>query len=286
MMALFEFEDGHLVPAQFGYPVASELDPELVDAVCQQVLQIVSRPLFPVTWRDVTSDGEDAPPRLTALDVTGQVVSVEILQTLDSKTLIASLSRLAEIAALSWVDLANEYPSGPEGFRVGWNKFRESMPTAAGPGPRLDHCGAGEHVPHVGDDARVLGVDDGGAARHRHHVVGPQGPQDLELAALVGGDDLPVGAPDDVVVVESPAVRLEPPALDQDDLVVAALGVAHLDAVAVRERPFAAGLAEGCPGPSRISLSVHRVKSIAWGPGRHCGAAHARGAQYSRRWLH
>ena len=32
-MALFEFEDGHLVPAQFGYPVASELDPELVDAV-------------------------------------------------------------------------------------------------------------------------------------------------------------------------------------------------------------------------------------------------------------
>ena len=136
-MALFEFEDGHLVPAQFGYPVASELGPELVDAVCQQVLQIVSRPLFPVTWRDVTSDGEDAPPRLTALDVTGQVVSVEILQTLDSKTLIASLSRLAEIAALSWVDLANEYPSGPEGFRVGWNKFRESMPTAAGPGPRL-----------------------------------------------------------------------------------------------------------------------------------------------------
>ena len=156
----------------------------------------------------------------------------------------------------------------------------------AGPGPRLDHCGAGEHVPHVGDDARVLGVDDGGAARHRHHVVGPQGPQDLELAALLGGDDLPVGAPDDVVVVESPAVRLEPPALDQDDLVVAALGVAHLDAVAVRERPSAAGLAEGCPGPSRISLSVHRVKSIAWGPGRHCGAAHARAAQYSRRWLH
>lgn len=136
-MALFEFEDGRLVPAQFGYPVASELGPELVDAVCQQVLQIVSRPLFPVTWRDVTSDGEDMPPRLTALDVTGQVVSVEILQTLDSKTLIASLSRLAEIAALSWVDLANEYPSGPEGFRVGWNKFRESMPTAAGPGPRL-----------------------------------------------------------------------------------------------------------------------------------------------------
>ena len=47
-MALFEFEDGHLVPAQFGYPVSYDLGPELVDAICQQVLQIVSRPLFPV----------------------------------------------------------------------------------------------------------------------------------------------------------------------------------------------------------------------------------------------
>ena len=53
-MALFEFEDGHLVPAQFGYPVSYDLGPELVDAICQQVLQIVSRPLFPVTWRDMT----------------------------------------------------------------------------------------------------------------------------------------------------------------------------------------------------------------------------------------
>ena len=40
-MALFEFEDGHLVPAQFGYPVAQDLGPDLVDAICQQVLQFV-----------------------------------------------------------------------------------------------------------------------------------------------------------------------------------------------------------------------------------------------------
>ena len=30
-MALFEFEDGHLVPAQFGYPVSHDLGPDLVD---------------------------------------------------------------------------------------------------------------------------------------------------------------------------------------------------------------------------------------------------------------
>ena len=81
-MALFEFEDGHLVPAQFGYPVSYDLGPELVDAICQQVLQIVSRPLFPVTWRDMTGQVGEETPRLTALDVTGQIVSVEILKLL------------------------------------------------------------------------------------------------------------------------------------------------------------------------------------------------------------
>ena len=136
-MALFEFEDGHLVPAQFGYPVAQDLGPDLVDAICLQVLQIVSRPLFPVTWRDMTGQDDEETPRLTALDVTGQIVSVEILKELDSETLITSLSRLAEVASISWSDLAAEYPSGPEGFRAGWAQFRDSMPPAVGPGPRL-----------------------------------------------------------------------------------------------------------------------------------------------------
>ena len=136
-MALFEFEDGHLVPAQFGYPVAQDLGPDLVDAICQQVLQIVSRPLFPVTWRDMTGQDDEETPRLTALDVSGQIVSVEILKELDSETLITSLSRLAEVASISWSDLAAEYPSGPDGFRTGWAQFRDSMPPAVGPGPRL-----------------------------------------------------------------------------------------------------------------------------------------------------
>lgn len=154
-MALFEFEDGHLVPAQFGYPVAQDLGPDLVDAICQQVLQIVSRPLFPVTWRDMTGQDDEETPRLTALDVTGQIVSVEILKELDSETLITSLSRLAEIASISWSDLAAEYPSGPEGFRAGWAQFRDSMPPAVGPGPRLIMV-AGDIDPSVRPALSVL----------------------------------------------------------------------------------------------------------------------------------
>ena len=154
-MALFEFEDGHLVPAQFGYPVAQDLGPDLVDAICQQVLQIVSRPLFPVTWRDMTGQDDEERPRLTALDVSGQIVSVEILKELDSETLITSLSRLAEVASISWSDLAAEYPSGPDGFRAGWAQFRDSMPPAVGPGPRLIMV-AGDIDPSVRPALSVL----------------------------------------------------------------------------------------------------------------------------------
>ena len=122
------------------------MTPEIVDAVCNQVLEIVSRPLFPITWRDISPfegsafvDGsaEDEAPRLTALDPSGQVVSVEILDFLDSDTLIQSLSRLAGTAALSWSDLAREYPGGVAAFKSGWIQFRDSMPPSPGAGPRL-----------------------------------------------------------------------------------------------------------------------------------------------------
>ena len=146
-MALFEFDEGRLIPAQFGRSVSGGLTPEVVDAVCNQVLEIVSRPLFPITWRDISpfeapafideSSPENEAPRLTALDPSGQVVSVEILDFLDSDTLIQSLSRLAGTAALSWSDLAREYPGGVASFKSGWLHFRDSMPPSPGAGPRL-----------------------------------------------------------------------------------------------------------------------------------------------------
>lgn len=138
-MSLFEFEDGHLVPAQFGRAVANGLSPDVLDTVRAQVLEIVSRPLFPITWRDMSrvSDPSNEQPRLTALDASGQVVSVEVLDHLDSDTLIASLSRLADTASLAWSDLAGEYPGDIEGFKAGWVHFRDSMPPSPAPGPRL-----------------------------------------------------------------------------------------------------------------------------------------------------
>ena len=103
----------------------------------------------------MTGQDDEETPRLTALDVSGQIVSVEILKELDSETLITSLSRLAEVASISWSDLAAEYPSGPEGFRTGWAQFRDSMPPAVGPGPRLIMV-AGDIDPSVRPALSVL----------------------------------------------------------------------------------------------------------------------------------
>lgn len=137
-MPLFEFENGRLVPAQFGRTVGGSLTSDVIEAISRQVLELIGRPLFPITWRSVShADGQGADPRLIALDVSGQVVSIEIVDHLDSPLLMASLSRLAQTAALSWSDLAHEYPGDVEGFKAGWLRFRQSMPPAAGAGPRL-----------------------------------------------------------------------------------------------------------------------------------------------------
>lgn len=137
-MALFELDNGRLVPAQFGRTVAGGFTPEVVNAVRAQILEVIARPLFPITWKDVTGDAKPGqPPRLTALDAAGQVVGVEVLDELDAEGLIDALSKLADTAAMSWSDLARQYPKGTAAFKEDWVRFREAMPTSPPNGPRM-----------------------------------------------------------------------------------------------------------------------------------------------------
>ncbi|GAA4287243.1 hypothetical protein [Georgenia daeguensis] len=142
-MPFFEFDDGRLVPAQFGHPVPDDIEPDILEAVRDQVLEVVQRPLFPVSWhgdgrRPGTYRPAGAPaPRLTALDATGQVVTVEVLDELDSAALVAALSRSARTADLGWSQLAELYPRGAAAFRRDWTAFREMLPPKPAPGPRL-----------------------------------------------------------------------------------------------------------------------------------------------------
>ena len=83
------------------------------------------------------------------------------------------------------------------------------MLSAPGADAGLDDAGAGEDVGHRDDLAGVLGVDHGGAARHRQHVVGEQRAQREVLDAGGVADRRAVGRADEVVVGEVAAVGVE-----------------------------------------------------------------------------
>lgn len=162
-MPLFEYDQGHLIPAQFGHPVGAAAQGEVLKSVRRQVLEVISRPLFPVTWNDAisaipgmpaemtphtsttdpdytsTPNSHQTPesPRLTALDGSGQVVLVEVMDKLDATLLMNALARLGAVSNLGWNELAAAYPGGVAAFRNGWTQFRDAMPPNLTAGPRL-----------------------------------------------------------------------------------------------------------------------------------------------------
>lgn len=136
-MALFELESGRLIPAQFGTPVGHGLEMDVLESIRSQVLEVIDRPLFPVAWAGAGGESGTGPHSLTALDASGQVVSVEVLSRLDPVSLVAAISRLGQVSGLGWMDLASQYPGGVQAFQTGWAEFREAMPPNTQPGPRL-----------------------------------------------------------------------------------------------------------------------------------------------------
>ena len=138
-MALFELESGRLIPAQFGTPVGHGLEIDVLESIRSQVLEVIDRPLFPVAWAGTVEQEETGagPHSLTALDASGQVVSVEVLSRLDPVSLVAAMSRLGQVSGQGWMDLAAQYPGGVQAFQTGWAEFREAMPPNTQPGPRL-----------------------------------------------------------------------------------------------------------------------------------------------------
>lgn len=130
-MPLFEFDAGRLIPAQVGRAVNDPVEPEVLDAVRVQVLELLRLPLFPVNWQD-----DDGAPRLTAMDAAGQVVSVDVVDRLDAQTLVAALGRSGRSGGRGWIEVARSYPRGLAAFRRDWNAFREAQPAGAATGAR------------------------------------------------------------------------------------------------------------------------------------------------------
>lgn len=137
-MALFEFYGGKLVPAQFGVTVNEGLDIQIMESIRAQVLELIDRAIFPVAW-SISENTDLANPghSLTAIDYSGQVVSVEVIPELNPVTMVAALSRLGVVSQQGWQEIMVMYPGGPEAFKNSWQEFKEQMPANTPAGAKL-----------------------------------------------------------------------------------------------------------------------------------------------------
>ncbi|MCI7305732.1 MAG: hypothetical protein MR522_05640, partial [Trueperella sp.] len=188
-MGVFALHQGRLVAA--AQTVPSEVSAGLLDAVRSQVLEFIGQPLFGVGWADQT---------FLALDTTGQVVSIDVVETLSVQDFSAALARAGSHAQMSRGALGQMYPGGPDSFDAAYRAFIDSAPPRTSPGSRL-------HIFSLSYDADVLrpihALRGGGVEAHR--VVGYQSAQGLlvEIAELA---DLPVELP---WSGETPVVEVE-----------------------------------------------------------------------------
>ena len=131
-MAMYELDGNHLLPVRLGRSAdAITLSHSLV-AIQRQIVDVLRRPLFPLSWEELETGAS-----LTALDATGQVVVVEVLERIDSTGLLAAMSRLTQAATAGRREIASRYAGGLGAFSQDWNEFREAMPAQVEAGPRL-----------------------------------------------------------------------------------------------------------------------------------------------------
>ena len=131
-MAMYELDGNHLLPVRLGRSAdAITLSRSLV-AIQRQIVDVLRRPLFPLSWEELETGAS-----LTALDATGQVVVVEVLENVDSTGLLAAMSRLTQAATAGRREIASRYAGGLGAFSQDWNEFREAMPAQVEAGPRL-----------------------------------------------------------------------------------------------------------------------------------------------------
>ncbi|CAM3095092.1 hypothetical protein ACSL103130_11695 [Actinomyces slackii] len=131
-MAMYELDGNHLLPVRLGRAADDDTRARSLGAVRRQIVDVLRRPLFPLEWNQIEG-GES----LTALDATGQVVLVEVVESLGAAEVMAAMSRLTAMAGLGRRELANRYGNGVVAFREDWSEFREAMPAQVEAGPRL-----------------------------------------------------------------------------------------------------------------------------------------------------
>lgn len=130
-MAIFELKGTRLVPASLGVIAGTPERRAAMEAAGLQLVDILRRPLLTVV-RDRVAGGDS----LVALDATGQVVTIEILDALDADRLLTAMSRASTNVAGGWGRLATRYPGGADALRSDLEAMRGSTPSQVA-SPRL-----------------------------------------------------------------------------------------------------------------------------------------------------
>ena len=197
-MAMYELDGNHLLPVRLGRSAdAITLSHSLV-AIQRQIVDVLRRPLFPLAW-DQVNGGQS----LTALDATGQVVVVEVLESVDSTGLLAAMSRLTVAAAAGRREIASRYAGGLGAFSRDWNEFREAMPAQVEAGPRLTILSASLEPDVVGG----LGVlASSGLEIHEVDVRIVDESRIVVVVEKISGTDMAAGGP--LLVARAPRPAL------------------------------------------------------------------------------
>ncbi len=197
-MAMYELDGNHLLPVRLGRSAdAITLSHSLV-AIQRQIVDVLRRPLFPLSWEELETGAS-----LTALDATGQVVVVEVLENVDSTGLLAAMSRLTQAATAGRREIASRYAGGLGAFSQDWNEFREAMPAQVEAGPRLTILSASLEPDVVGG----LGVlASSGLELHEVDVRTVDESRIVVVVEKISGMDVAAGGP--LLVARAPRPAL------------------------------------------------------------------------------
>lgn len=131
-MTFLQLTQGRLEATSIGHQADEEAHVAALAAVRRQLIDVLGLPLLPLEWTPI-----DHGHALTALDPTGQVVTVEVLRELGPAGLLAALARQHQAGGTARADLAARYPGGAAAFSQDWNEFREALPVHLEAGPSL-----------------------------------------------------------------------------------------------------------------------------------------------------
>ncbi|AIE82795.1 hypothetical protein [Actinotignum schaalii] len=134
-MGVFSLRGGQFHRAAPPADLPEETRASVAEALRAQIAEFLGFPAFQVAW--TRPEGERGTASLVALDATGNIISVDIIDVLDGAALLAALARSAQHATLDRREITRLFPGGPHDFSSAWQEFTAVNPPIPEPAPRL-----------------------------------------------------------------------------------------------------------------------------------------------------